>query len=53
VLVLDRSESVAGGKLEFLKAAAGSFVRGLHPRDEAALVALQSRVELLPRDHRS
>jgi len=49
VLVLDCSESVAGAKLEFLKAAAGSFVRGLHPRDEAALMAFQSRVELLHR----
>jgi VWFA-related protein len=47
VLVLDCSSSVAGAKLEFLKAAAGSFVRGLHPRDEAALLAFQSRVELL------
>ena len=47
VLVLDCSESVAGAKLDFLKAAAESFVRGLHPRDEAALVAFQSRVELL------
>ncbi len=47
VLVLDCSESVAGTKLEFLEAAAGSFVRGLHPRDEAALVVFQSRVELL------
>ena len=47
VLVLDCSESVAGAKLDFLKAAAGSFVRGLHPRDEAALVAFQSQVELL------
>lgn len=47
VLVLDCSSSVAGAKLEFLKAAAGSFVRGLHPRDEAALVAFQSRTELL------
>jgi VWFA-related protein len=47
VLVLDCSQSVAGAKLEFLKAAAGTFVRGLHPRDEAALVVFQSRVELL------
>jgi VWFA-related protein len=47
VLVLDCSSSVAGAKLEFLKAAAGAFVRGLHPRDEAALVSFQSRVELL------
>jgi VWFA-related protein len=47
VLVLDCSSSVAGAKLDFLKAAAGSFVRGLHPRDEAALVVFQSRVELL------
>jgi VWFA-related protein len=47
VLVLDCSESVAGAKLDFLKAAAGSFVRRLHPRDEAALVVFQSRVELL------
>ena len=46
VLVLDCSSSVAGEKLEFLKAAAGSFVRGLHPRDEAALVAFQTRIEL-------
>lgn len=47
VLVLDCSSSVAGPKLEFLRAAARAFVRGLHPRDEAALVAFQSRVELL------
>jgi VWFA-related protein len=47
VLVLDCSSSVAGAKLEFLKAAAGSLVRGLHPRDEVALVAFQSRVDLL------
>jgi VWFA-related protein len=47
VLVLDCSDSVAGAKLDFLKAAAGSFVRGLHPRDEAALVVFQSRVQLL------
>jgi VWFA-related protein len=47
VLVLDCSSSVAGRKLEFLKAAASSFVRGLHPRDEAALVAFQTRLELL------
>jgi len=47
VLVLDCSSSVAGEKLEFLKASAGRFVRGLHPRDEAALVAFQTRVELL------
>jgi VWFA-related protein len=47
VLVLDCSSSVAGAKLEFLKAAAGSFVRGLHPRDAAALVAIQARVRLL------
>jgi len=47
VLVLDCSSSVAGAKLEFLKAAAGSFVRGLHPRDEAALLLFQSRIALL------
>jgi VWFA-related protein len=47
VLVLDCSQSVAGAKLEFLKAAASSFVRGLHARDEAALVAFHSRIELL------
>ena len=47
VLVLDCSSSVAGAKLEFLKAAAASFARGLRPRDEAALVAVQSRVRLL------
>lgn len=47
VLVLDCSDSVSGAKLEFLQAAASSFVRGLHPRDEAALVAFQSRIELL------
>jgi VWFA-related protein len=46
VLVLDCSSSVAGAKLEFLKAAASAFVRGLHPRDEAALVAFQSQVRL-------
>jgi VWFA-related protein len=47
VLVLDCSASVAGRKLEFLKAAAASFVRGLHPRDEAALLAFQTRLQLL------
>jgi VWFA-related protein len=47
VLVLDCSASVAGPKLEFLKAAAGRFVRGLHPRDEAALLAFQTRIKLL------
>jgi VWFA-related protein len=47
VLVLDCSSSVAGAKLEFLKAAAGRFVGGRHPRDQAALVVFQSRVELL------
>jgi Ca-activated chloride channel family protein len=47
VLVLDCSASVAGAKLDFLKAAASAFVRGLHPRDEAALLAFQSPVELL------
>jgi VWFA-related protein len=47
VLVLDCSQSVEGAKLELLKAAASAFVRGLHPRDEAVLVAFQSRIELL------
>jgi VWFA-related protein len=47
VLVLDCSSSVAGRKLDFLKAAAGRFVRGLHPRDEAALVAFQASAEVL------
>ena len=47
VLVLDCSSSVAGRKLEFLKAAAAGFVRGLHPRDEAALVGFHTRIELL------
>ena len=47
VLVLDCSTSVAGAKLDFLKAAAATFVRGLHPRDEAALVAFEARVQLL------
>ena len=47
VLMLDCSSSVAGAKLEFLQAAAGTFVRGLHPRDEAALVVFESRVTLL------
>jgi VWFA-related protein len=47
VLVLDCSSSVAGRKLDFLKAAAAGFVRGLHPRDEAALVGFHTRIELL------
>jgi VWFA-related protein len=47
VLVLDCSWSVSGPKLDFLKAAAARLVRGLHARDEAALVAVQSRIELL------
>jgi VWFA-related protein len=46
-LVLDRSASVSGSKLEQLRAAARAFVAELRPLDEAALVAFDHRIELL------
>jgi VWFA-related protein len=47
VLVLDRSASLAGGKLATLRAAARTFLSGLRPQDEAVLVAFDHRIELL------
>ncbi len=47
VLALDRSASVAGRKLELLRAAARAFLRELRPQDEAALLAFDHRIELL------
>jgi VWFA-related protein len=47
VLVLDNSSSLAGARLEHLKGAARTFVRGLHPRDEAALVSFRAGIEML------
>jgi VWFA-related protein len=47
VLALDRSASVSGRKLARLRAAARAFLRELRPRDEAALLAFDHRIELL------
>jgi VWFA-related protein len=47
VLALDRSASVSGPKLRLLRAAATAFLRGLRPRDEAAVLAFDHRTELL------
>lgn len=46
VLALDTSASVAGRKLALLRAAAGSFLAELRPRDEAALLAFDHRIQL-------
>jgi VWFA-related protein len=46
VLVLDASASVAGERLAHLRAAARTFLRGMAPRDEAALVTFNHKVEL-------
>lgn len=50
VLVLDTSSSVAGRRLEVLKAAAGSFVAGLSPEDAASVIAFSHDVYALPQD---
>lgn len=47
VLALDRSASVSGRKLASLRAAARAFLGELRPRDEAALVAFDHRIELV------
>ncbi len=47
VLVLDLSGSIEGRKLEELRAACRAFVDGLGPRDEAAVLAVRERLELL------
>ncbi len=46
VLALDLSGSVAGAPLVGLRAAADAFLRGMAPRDEAALVTFSHRIEL-------
>jgi Ca-activated chloride channel family protein len=46
-LVIDRSGSMAGGKLELAKMAARRAVELLGPRDHVALVAYDTEVELL------
>ena len=54
VLVLDTSLSVSGAKLESLRKACHAFVRGLGPRDEAALLTFSNAVRLragLGQDH--
>lgn len=47
VLVLDLSGSMEGRKLEGLRAACRAFVDELGPRDEAAVLAVRERLELL------
>jgi len=47
VLVLDRSASVSGRKLETLRSAARAFSRELRPQDEAAVLVFDHRIELL------
>jgi len=46
LLALDRSASVSGRKLAMLRAAARAFLRELRPRDEAALLTFDHRIEL-------
>src|SRR2546423_2964692 len=54
-LVIDRSGSMAGPKLEVTKQAAAFLVRRLEPTDELALIAYDEHVDLLaalaPVDH--
>jgi len=50
VLVLDTSTSVAGERLERLKAAACLFVDGLGPADAASAIVFSNRVRALPID---
>jgi VWFA-related protein len=46
LLALDRSASVSGSKLAMLRAAARAFLGELRPRDEAALLTFDHRIEL-------
>jgi VWFA-related protein len=46
VLVLDVSGSVAGEHMARLQAAAGTFLRGMAERDQAALVTFNHKIEL-------
>jgi VWFA-related protein len=50
VLVLDTSSSVAGRRLEVLKAAAGSFIADLSPEDAVSVIAFSHDVYVLPQD---
>jgi VWFA-related protein len=50
VLVLDTSGSVAGQKLERLKAACRALFRGIRPQDSAALLTFSERLVLHVRD---
>jgi VWFA-related protein len=45
-LALDMSDSVAGERLERLRAAAGALLAGLKPKDRAALITLSHIVQL-------
>jgi VWFA-related protein len=47
VLLFDTSSSMAGDRLEALRAAGGAFLDGLRPADEAALVAFNEDVQWL------
>jgi len=46
ILVLDTSLSVSGPKLDHLRTACDSFVRGLGPKDEAVLLTFANAVRL-------
>ncbi|MCE9560185.1 MAG: VWA domain-containing protein [Armatimonadetes bacterium] len=46
-LVIDRSGSMSGEKLEITKAAVAQFIRSLDPDDRVALVTYDDRVELV------
>jgi VWFA-related protein len=55
-LALDMSDSVAGERLDRLRAAAGGLLAGLRPKDQAALITLSHIVQLragLTTDHES
>lgn len=46
-LVIDRSGSMAGEKLEITKAAVAEFIRSLDPQDRIAVIAYDDRVDLV------